>query len=880
MNEFHKTLQVSGDELKLVDLAAVCDHFDGQIERLPYSLRVMLENTVRRGDLSAAQHIVSRHIGETISFHPARVLLQDLLGVPVMVDLSSMRDAARAKGADPAKINPQIPVDLVIDHSLIPVHVGDNGARSLNEEIEIQRNQERFAFLRWCQTAYSDVRIIPPGKGIMHQINIEYLGRGYRPDLASGWLIPDTVYGTDSHTPMVNGLGILGWGVGGLEAEMAMLGRDSALALPEVVGVRLSGESAAGVTATDVVLSITERLRKLGVVGKFVEFCGDSLDSLAAADRCTIANMAPEYGATCVYFPIDEPCLRYLRLSGRSNRHVDLVQSCAKAQQLWRAAGSRAPHFDQLVEIDLSEIVPSIAGPRRPQDRISLDRAHTNLRKEFNVDPTTDAFEVAGETFRLNHGAIVIAAITSCTNTSNPAVVIGAALLARNAHRRGLRVQPWVKTSFAPGSQVVAQYLINADLQQYLDKLGFNVVGFGCTTCNGASGPIAEAIHDTIEKHDLTCVAALSGNRNFEGRIHPDCRANYIMSPPLVVAYALTGTIAIDFRTQPVGYDPDATPVFLRELWPDDAEIDEIIDSNVRSELFTNAYASIVEGGQSWQKLEVSDEPVYEWQPESTYLRSAPFFDNVAIEPQTPVDLHDLRPLVILGDSITTDHISPSGAIIEGSAAGDYLSARGVSPVDFNTYGTRRGNHEIAMRSTFANNRLHNEMVAGTEGSFTRLMPDDKPMRVFDAATEYQARGQQLIIIAGRDYGCGSSRDTAAKCVNLLGVRAVVAESFERIHRSNLVGMGILPLQFLDGTNRLTLKLDGSETFDIVGVSTGLRQRCQLTLIVNRHDGSSATATVMARLDTADEANYIHHGGVLPFVFRDLALRPDQANGK
>ncbi len=858
--------------LKLVDLTAGCGEFGANLAALPYSLRVLLENALRRGDRKSAERIVRRKVGKPVAFLPARILLQDMLGVPVMVDLSSMRDAAQAHGAAPEDINPRLPVDLVIDHSLIPVHFGAHGAREKNEAIELEMNRERYRFLHWCQSSFSNVRIIPPGKGIMHQINIEFLARGYQIDDASGAAYPDTVYGTDSHTPMVNGIGVVGWGVGGLEAEMAMLGRETSFPVPEVIGIKLVGARTPGITATDLVLTITERLRQLGVVGKFVEFCGDSLDELPAADRCTISNMAPEYGATCVYFPIDRQTIDYLSLSGREADHVAFVERCARAQGLWRETGSPLPEFDELIEIDLSGIVPSIAGPRRPQDRVTLADAHKNIEEEFVLKPLDERHGVPGNGFDLGDGDIVIAAITSCTNTSNPAVVIGAALLARNALERGLTAKPWIKTSFAPGSQVVADYLREAGLQQHLDALGFHIVGFGCTTCNGGSGPLAEPIAKTIEEHDLTCAAVLSGNRNFAGRIHPHCRANYIMSPPLVVAYALAGSMRIDVSSAPLGVGNDGKEVYLKDIWPSDEEIAKITASAVKSHLFADSYDAVLDGGSGWEALGTFAGTTFEWEEDSTYLKSAPYFDVDDGSSTPKTDLHGLRPLVMLGDSITTDHISPSGAIPADSAAGAYLQARGVTPTDFNTFGTRRGNHEVAMRSAFANNRLQNEIIPGSEGSLTLLMPDREQMTVFDAACAYRSRGVGLIVVAGKEYGCGSSRDTAAKCVKLLGVRAVIAESYERIHRSNLVGMGILPLQFMNGEGRKSLGLTGEETFDIIGIGEGLRERRELTLAIHYPDGRSHLTLVRARLDTPDDVAYVQAGGVLPFVFEKMVV--------
>jgi len=872
MDDLLTAVETGGRSVKLIDLAAGCERFGADLATLPYSLRVLLENALRRGDMDSAERIATRRRGEAVGFMPSRVLLQDLLGVPLMVDLSSMRDAAREKGAPPEAVNPHLPVDLVIDHSLIPFRFGVADARLTNEALELENNRERFRFLRWCQSSFDGVRIVPPGKGIMHQINIEYLAQVFRLDETGGMACPDTVYGTDSHTPMVNGLGVVGWGVGGLEAEMAMLGRETSFPVPEVVGVRLTGEMQPGITATDLVLTVAQRLRALGVVAKFVEFGGEGLAALSAADRCTIANMAPEYGATCVYFPIDGHTVDYLALSGRDPGHVALVEACARAQGLWRAAAGPAPDFDETIEIDLGAIEPSIAGPRRPEDRIALKHAHGNLDAEFpGLKPDT-RHAVPGTDFDLGNGDVIVAAITSCTNTSNPAVVIGAALLARNALARGLTVKPWIKTSFAPGSQVVAAYLEKAGLQQHLDALGFNVVGFGCTTCNGGSGPVADPIRETIEQNDLTCCAVLSGNRNFEGRIHPNSRANYIMSPPLVVAYALAGNMRTDIFAGPIGTDANGADVTLKDIWPDDREIAEVTQRAVTADLFANSYVGVLKGSDGWDALGGGEGAVFDWDADSTYIRRVPFLDGVEAAPAPAADLAGLRPLVMLGDSITTDHISPSGAIMAASAAGQYLQERGTGPADFNTYGTRRGNFEIAMRSSFANIRLKNEMVPGSEGSVTKLMPDGREMSVFDAAMAYQSRGVGLVVIAGKEYGCGSSRDTAAKCVALLGVKAVIAESFERIHRTNLVGMGILPLQFTGGETRHSLALTGAETFDILGIEAGLSARCTLTLAVQYPDGRRVETPVLARLDTPADAATVENGGVLPAVFRDMVF--------
>ena len=867
-----KRVSVHHDDrrVELLDLRRACAELGAALEGLPYCYRVLLENALRRADWESAGRIARREIGAAMSFLPARVLLQDLLGVPVLVDLSSMRDAAAALGARAQAINPRLPVDLVIDHSLIPVQFGTDRARAINEATEMRQNRERFRFLRWCQTSFERLRVIPPGKGILHQINLEYLARVFQLDAATGLAFPDTVYGTDSHTPMVNGLGILGWGVGGLEAETAMLGRASTFPVPEVLGVELVGRASPGVTATDIVLTITQRLRAHGVVGKFIEFTGERLKDLPVADRATIANMAPEYGATCVYFPIDRQTVTYLALSGRESDHVELVERCAHAQGLWRDDRSKAPAFDSTLAIDLGEIVPSIAGPKRPEDRVALAVAHQSLAAEFALEPPTARHPVPGERFTLGSGDIVIAAITSCTNTSNPAAVVAAALLARNAVERGLSVKPWVKTTFAPGSQVVGAYLQAAGLQRYLDALGFNVVGFGCTTCNGGSGPLGRAIGETIEAHDLTCVAALSGNRNFPGRIHPSCRASYIMSPPLVVAYALAGSIRRDISSGPVGTGPDGRDVYLADIWPTDGEIARFVERSVTVDAFAACYADVARGSEDWDGLDAESGTTYDWEPTSTYLKRVPYFDEVSAEPAAMADLLGLRPLVVLGDSITTDHISPSGAIVARSAAGQYLHGHGISSSDFNTFGTRRGNHEVVMRSAFANNRLHNEMTQGKEGSITVLMPDGLEMSVFDAALEYQSRGVGLIVIAGEAYGCGSSRDTAAKSVKLLGVRAVVAQSYERIHRTNLVGMGILPLEFMSGENRKTLGLTGGETFDVLGLEAGLQVAAELELRVHYRDERTVSTEVIARLDTPDEIAYMQHGGVLPCVFREM----------
>jgi len=862
------------------------------------SLKILLENllrredgkTVRAEDIEALRTWLDRrHSVHEIAFLPARVLMQDFTGVPAVVDLAAMRDAVRRMGGDPRKINPILPVDLVIDHSVTVDAFGSPDAFRTNVAKEFARNRERYRFLRWGQRAFDNFRVVPPGTGICHQVNLEYFATvvcsaaSAREPLA----YPDTVLGTDSHTTMVNGLGVLGWGVGGIEAEAAMLGQPISMVIPDVVGFRLTGALREGTTATDLVLTVTELLRRRGVVGKFVEFFGPALEHLTLPDRATIANMAPEYGATCGFFPVDGETLRYLRFTGRPPEHIALVEAYAKEQGLWHSADAPAAAYTELVELDLSTVEPSLAGPRRPQDRLPLSgvarhfdamlpdlcglraggsvAAHTATR-DF---PDGEA-PVPGKDFGLRHGHVVIAAITSCTNTSNPSVMIAAGLVARNAVERGLRTRPWVKTSLAPGSQVVTDYLRAAGLQPYLEELGFHLVGYGCTTCIGNSGPLDEAIARAIEEHGLVAAAVLSGNRNFEGRIHPQVRANYLASPPLVVAYALAGSVRLDVARDPLGTGADGKPVYLRDIWPSEHEIRAAVDSVLTPEMFANRYADVFRGEEQWQALEAPSGLTFEWDETSTYIRRPPYFDDVPETPPPTDDIEGARALVVLGDSVTTDHISPAGSIKTGSPAGAYLLAHGVQPPDFNSYGSRRGNHEVMVRGTFANIRLRNEMVPDRTGGFTKHMPEGTILPIYDAAMQYCREGVPLVIVAGKEYGTGSSRDWAAKGTRLLGVRAVIAESFERIHRSNLIGMGVLPLQFPDGVDRRTLGIDGTELFWITGLRGGLRPGIEVHLTVRRADGTERSVPLRCRIDTAEEAIYYAHGGILPYVLRQL----------
>jgi aconitate hydratase len=873
------TLEVAGTSYEYFNLAAFAEHCS-DVSRLPLTLKVLLENllrnedgkTVTQDDIKAVvDWLDQRSSDHEIAFRPARVLMQDFTGVPAVVDLAAMRDAVARAGGDPQKINPQIPVDLVIDHSVMVDKYAMPEAFAYNVDREMERNHERYAFLRWGQLAFDNFRVVPPGTGICHQVNLEYLARTVWSVDAAGKKVayPDTLVGTDSHTTMINGLAVLGWGVGGIEAEAAMLGQPVSMIIPEVVGFRMTGKLREGVTATDLVLTVTQMLRKFGVVGKFVEFFGDGLAKLQLADRATIANMSPEYGATCGWFPIDKVTLDYLRLSGRDDATVALVEAYAKQQGLWRFDGMAAPDYTAILELDLDTVKPSLAGPKRPQDRVDLEALKQATKAAIPADAAERSVAVAGTDYQLRQGDVVISAITSCTNTSNPAVMMGAGLLAKKAVEKGLKQKPWVKTSLAPGSKVVTDYLEKAGLQAYLDQLGYNVVGYGCTTCIGNSGPLVGPIADAISEGDMTVCSVLSGNRNFEGRIHSQTKVNWLASPPLVVAFGLAGTTLIDLTTEPLGQDAQGKDVFLKDIWPSDSEIAELVKL-VSADMFREKYADVFTGEESWRNLPVPEGQTYAWDKDSTYVKEPSFFE-VREEIATGLEgFTGARLLALLGDSITTDHISPAGSILASSPAGVYLRERGTSPADFNSYGSRRGNHEVMMRGTFANIRLKNELVPGVEGGFTRALPDDEQMSIFDAAMRYAETGTPLMIIAGKEYGTGSSRDWAAKGTLLLGVKAVVAESYERIHRSNLVGMGILPLQFKPGDDRKSLGIDGSETFDLVGQDTPIEPGQDVLLRIRSADGSSRELTVTCRIDTANEVLYYQSGGILNYVLRNL----------
>jgi len=893
------------------------------LSRLPFSLKILLENLLRREDgvnVTAsdieflAKWDAKAEPSREIAYMPARVLMQDFTGVPAVVDLAAMRDAIRTLGGDPERVNPLAPAELVIDHSVQVDEFGAVGALAANTLLEFQRNRERYAFLKWGQTAFRNFSAVPPGMGICHQVNLEYLARVVFTTEIDGELFayPDTLVGTDSHTTMINGLGVLGWGVGGIEAEAAMLGQPVSMLIPQVVGFKLTGKLREGATATDLVLTVTQALRKLGVVGKFVEFFGPGLAELALADRATISNMAPEYGATCGIFPVDAETLRYLRLTGRSEEQIALVEAYYKAQGLFHTSNTPEAEYTQSLELDLATVEPSVAGPKRPQDRVLLKDAAasfaqqlpnllsptakplgtrtaaawqrstvtdsavaekpsvhltTTVKERFNVDP--DQY--------LDHGSVVIAAITSCTNTSNPSVMVAAGILAKKAVERGLSVPPWVKTSLAPGSRVVTDYYTKAGLLPYLEKLRFNVVGYGCTTCIGNSGPLPADVSKSIDEHGLVAVSVLSGNRNFEGRVNVDVRANYLMSPPLVVAYALAGRIGHNFETDSLGADQAGQPVYLRDIWPTQAEVAEAIEKGLSSESFRKEYSTVNFGDANWQGLKFPTGDVYQWEPDSTYIRKAPYFDGITPTPAPVTDILGARVLAVLGDSVTTDHISPAGNIKANGPAGKYLADHGVKPADFNSYGSRRGNHEVMVRGTFANVRLRNKLAPGTEGGVTRLLPEGESMSIFDASVKYAERGVPLIILAGKEYGSGSSRDWAAKGPKLLGVRAVIAESFERIHRSNLVGMGILPLQFADGQNAESLGLTGEEVYDFAGLSQLLASRFAsgktLPVVASAADGTVKQFTAKVRIDTPQEIEYFEHGGILQYVLRQLAAK-------
>ena len=880
-----RTLAVGGKRYDYFSLQAAAEAGLGDISRLPYSLKVLLENllrwedgrTVTVDDIKAvAAWLTDRRSDREIAFRPARVLMQDFTGVPAIVDLAAMREAMAAIGGDPNKINPLSPVDLVIDHSVTVDSSANPDAFRRNVEMEFERNRERYEFLRWGQEAFKDLRVVPPGTGICHQVNLEYLARVVWTVEKDGATVayPDTLVGTDSHTTMINALSVLGWGVGGIEAEAAMLGQPISMRIPEVVGFKMTGRLKEGTTATDLVLTVVQILRGHGVVGKFVEFHGPGLDHLTLADRATIANMAPEYGATCGFFPVDAEALAYLAFTGREADQVALVEAYAKAQGLWWDPGTPDAVFTDTLELDLGAVEPSLAGPTRPQDRIPLSKAASAFAEDLpDLSGRADERQVpvAGADYTLKDGAVVIAAITSCTNTSNPSVLVGAGLLARNARARGLAVKPWVKTSFAPGSQVVTDYLEAAGLQAELDGLGYNLVGYGCTTCIGNSGPLPEPIAGAIEEGDLTVAAVLSGNRNFEGRIHAQTRANYLASPPLVVAYALAGSMKVDLLHDPLGTGDDGGPVYLRDIWPTNEDIRNVIDKVLSPEMFRQRYANVFQGGTEWQGIKSAGGGTYGWQDSSTYVRHPPFFAGSGNGAEDFADITGARPLAILGDSVTTDHISPAGAIMKDSPAGEYLVERQVHPREFNSYGSRRGNHEVMMRGTFANIRIRNEVAPGTEGGVTRHMPDGALMSIYDAAMKYQAEGVPLVVVGGKEYGTGSSRDWAAKGTLLLGVKAVIVESFERIHRSNLLGMGVLPLQFTDGVTRKTLALDGTETFDITGLEAGITPGMEIACRIRRAGGATDEITLLCRIDTVDEAEYFRAGGILPYVLGNLA---------
>ncbi len=884
-----KTLTVDGKDYVYYSLTEAEKNGLTGVSKLPFSMKVLLENllrfeddrSVKKADIeNVAKWLADRgQAGAEIAYRPARVLMQDFTGVPAVVDLAAMRDAMVALGGDAEKINPLVPVDLVIDHSVIVDEFGNPQAFKNNVDLEYQRNGERYRFLKWGQQAFQNFRVVPPGTGICHQVNLEYLAQGVWTKEEDGvtTAYPDTCVGTDSHTTMVNGLGVLGWGVGGIEAEASMLGQPVSMLLPEVIGFRLTGKVKEGVTATDLVLTVTQMLRKKGVVGKFVEFFGSGLDNMTLADRATIANMGPEYGATCGFFPIDKETLNYMNTTGRDEHRLKLVEAYSRAQGMWREAGSEDPVFTDVLELDMGDVVPSMAGPKRPEGRIPLEGIAsgfaTALENEYKkTTGQTTRYAVEGEDFDLGHGDVVIAAITSCTNTSNPSVLIAAGLLARNAVAKGLKTKPWVKTSLAPGSQVVAAYLESAGLQKDLDALGFNLVGFGCTTCIGNSGPLPAPISKTINEKGLIGAAVLSGNRNFEGRVSPDVQANYLASPPLVVAHALAGTVTKDLTTEPLGEDKDGNPVYLRDIWPSSAEIQDFIAKNVTRKIFSEKYADVFKGDENWQAVQVPAGKTYAWDDNSTYVQNPPYFVGMSKSAGEISDIKGARVLGLFGDKITTDHISPAGSIKAQSPAGKYLLDHGVAVADFNQYGTRRGNHEVMMRGTFANIRIRNHMLGenGREGGYTIHYPSKEETSIYDAAMQYKAEGVPLVVFAGVEYGNGSSRDWAAKGTNLLGVKAVIAQSFERIHRSNLVGMGIVPFVFEDGTSWQSLGLKGDEVVTIEGLAD-IRPRQKTNATVTFADGTVKQVPLICRIDTLDELDYMKNGGILQTVLRDLA---------
>jgi len=896
LNSFkcRKTLKVGNKTYEYYSLKDAEKNGLKGISRLPFSLKVLLENLLRfedgrsvtKADIEAmAKWMRTRKSTKEIAFRPARVLMQDFTGVPGVVDLAAMRDAMAKAGGNPDKINPLAPVDLVIDHSVMVDYFGHKDSFKKNVATEYERNGERYEFLRWGSEAFNNLRVVPPGTGICHQVNLEYLaqtvwtrkekrtvaGKSKTIEVA----YPDSLVGTDSHTTMVNGLSVLGWGVGGIEAEAAMLGQPISMLIPEVIGMKLTGKVAEGITATDLVLTVTEMLRKRGVVGKFVEFFGPGLDHLSLEDQATISNMAPEYGATCGFFPIDSESLRYLKATGRKAARVALVEAYAKKQGMFRTSKTEDPIFTDTIELDLSTVVPSLAGPKRPQDRVALtdiaDSFAGSMINEFNKgDAGHERAKVAGTDYTIGHGDVVIAAITSCTNTSNPSVLMAAGLVAKKANKLGLTTRPWVKPSLAPGSQVVTDYLKAAGLQKELDKLGFNLVGYGCTTCIGNSGPLPAPISKAIHDADLVAASVLSGNRNFEGRVSPDVRANYLASPPLVVAYALAGSVNVNLTTDPIGQDKNGDDVYLKDIWPTSLEVAEAVRKSVTPKMFRERYSDVFKGDREWRKIKVTGGKTYDWNKKSTYVQNPPYFEGMTADPAAIKPVQGAHILGLFADSITTDHISPAGSIMADSPAGEYLKAHKVKPADFNSYGSRRGNHEVMMRGTFANIRIKNQMVPGVEGGVTVHYPSGDAMPIYDAAMKYKEVGAPLVVFGGKEYGTGSSRDWAAKGTKLLGVEAVIVESFERIHRSNLVGMGVLPLQFTDGTSWKSLGLNGSETVTITGNEKGIKPRMTLTLEITSADGKTQKVPVLCRIDTADEVDYYENGGILHYVLRNL----------
>ena len=886
--KIRRSLHIDGKKYDYYSIPAAEEAGLGDMSRLPFSLKVLLENLLRHEDgrtvtsedvAALAGWLKARKADREIAYRPARVLMQDFTGVPAVVDLAAMRDAMVKLGGDPEKINPLAQCDLVIDHSVMVDKFGTDSAFKENVDLEMERNGERYAFLRWGQKAFDNFRVVPPGTGICHQVNLEYLAQTVWTTKDQDGIevaYPDTLVGTDSHTTMVNGLAVLGWGVGGIEAEAVMLGQPISMLVPEVVGFRLDGKLKEGTTTTDLVLTVTQMLRAEGVVGKFVEFYGPGLDELSLADRATISNMAPEYGATCGFFPIDQETINFLNFTARDPERVKLVEAYAKAQGMWRDASTPDPEFTNTMSLDVSSVEPSLAGPKRPQDRVLLSQATSEFAKDLetlsgNKDGIAKKIAVAGTDYRIGSGDVIIAAITSCTNTSNPSVMMAAGLVARNAHAKGMKVKPWVKTSLAPGSKVVTDYLVKAGLQDDLDALGFNLVGYGCTTCIGNSGPVAPPIADAITEGELVACSVLSGNRNFEGRVSPNAKANYLASPPLVVAYALAGSLNIDITKDAIGEDSDGNPIYLKDIWPTNQEVTDIVRSTVTRGMFATEYAEVFTGDADWQRIETAEGQTYTWNSESTYVQHPPYFVGMKKEAGGFSDIKDARILALLANSVTTDHISPAGAIKGDSPAGQYLSDHNVPQKDYNSYGSRRGNHEVMMRGTFANIRLRNELAPGTEGGITRHMPDGEQQWIYDASMQYQKDGVPLVVFAGKEYGTGSSRDWAAKGTLLLGVKAVVAESFERIHRSNLVGMGILPLQFPEGVTRKTLNLDGSETVSITGIADGITPGMTIPCAITRVDGKNEIVNLLCRIDTLDEVEYYRHDGILQYVLRNLS---------